>query len=252
MLADPAAAIFSPAPTTAMADMTPLSLADISKEGADLEVSLESAFQVGSKGTVLAAPRFKGKPILLNLTAGTADWVKVLPGFDYLDTVLPHHQESGATAVKILLQLPEDWVEPLCSLDREISKQSLSYEDTADYNWMSILKPPDGICASLVVDGSEAPTIIRFISSEGLVTKGSGFEFLQSQLGDSKLLDYECKVQVELQFVEVNVAKHRKSTGVKVHSIVFARRPKTEVVDYSDEQIAAFVRARAKRLRTSV
>ena len=235
--------------STGASAMAPLTLAAFQGLG---RVELKDAYEIGN-GIVLKAPTLNGAPIVLDLTSDDDTWVTVVPGFDYFQNcVLPHHTDSGAIALKLGLLLPEGWAEPLGKLDKEIRDNAMRLDDTKLYNWLNLLRNPEYLVASIVVSGSATPTIMRFLAPDGSMTMGTGLEFLQAQMQGSSFTDFDCKVWLELQLVECNLEKHRMSTTLKIHSIVFAKRPVAEIMDYNDDHLASIVRAGAKRRRAAV
>ena len=75
-------------------------------------------------------------------------------------------------------------------------------------------------------------------------------EFFKTQLGDSKIEDFSCKVWAELQFIDVQNEMHRKTVAVKVHSMALAKTPKEEVAGFTQDHIDGFAWA-AKRIRVN-
>ena len=257
MFSSAAAVLSSPTSQADMPAMTALTLTDlkgINHTLAHQKLTVEPAFEL-STGLQLKAPRFEGKPIVLDLASKPEVWLQIREGFDYLAEGCgfnPHHAASGAKGVKLLLSLPKGWNSVLKTFDEVVQSLSLTGEELPKFNWLPLIRSHDSLCASVVVSGSEAPTIIHFISADGVLSKGTGLEFLKAQLGDSKLTDFECKARVELQFVEEDPESFRKFIAVKVHSIAFVRKVVTEVLDYSDQNLEFFARSAAKRLKKSV
>ena len=165
-----------------------------------------------------------------------------------------HHSITETVACKVLLELPEELAKDVSALDKQIMHKAMCSEDTKSvkngFNWMPLLRDESAIMVNIVLEGSDAPTKLSFIGSDGSVQQGEGLEFFKAQLGGSKIEDFSCKVWAEMQFVDVQVEMFRKLVAVKVHSIALAKTPKEEVVSFTQDHINSFVRA-AKRIRVN-
>ncbi len=199
-------------------------------------------------GSVLMAPRWDCQPILLDLTPGEDDWLKVRKGFDYMRYVKKMHHEAETASVPLLLELPPTIVAALERMDARIHRLSMTYEESrSEYNWLPLIRSETCVVGNLVVEGSESLTQIYVSTQDGLVREGRGMEFLKLQLGD-QFEQYDCKVTAELQFIHGNPERYEKRLVLKVHSIFFAESPTLPVMTFSEDQIASFARA-AKRRR---
>ena len=220
----------------------------------------------------LKAPTIQGQPILLDLAADDT-WLQISKA-----DLKPRkvHRECNTTSAVVMLTIPEVWLQNFTEFDDVLMAAGLPYEDLKrDFGWMPMLRLADGyegdadtgteLLAHLVLEGSVAPTILRFVTEAG-VEKGTGLEFLKRQLGDSNLEDYRCACCVELQFVEVedlaayippefladfDESQHKgrmKSVFAKVHDALFVKPPKLSVVEFAEDRIEALVWA-SKRMK---
>ena len=233
----------------AMAPARVLTLAEITGEPISVV-----PWRVLGDGTELCAPRFNEQPLLINFTSGDDTWLRAKGGFDYVRQLKKHHSITETVACKVLLKLPEELAKDVSALDKQIMHKAMCSEDTKSvkngFNWMPLLRDESAIMVNIVLEGSDAPTKLSFIGSDGSVQQGEGLEFFKAQLGDSKIEDFSCKVWAEMQFVDVQVEMFRKLVAVKVHSIALAKTPKEEVASFTQDHINSFVRA-AKRIRVN-
>jgi hypothetical protein len=215
----------------------------------------------------LKAPMINGRAIVLDLTEDDT-WLQI--------SVKPMkvHKGCEATVASIMLTIPDAWLDKLRKLDDRLMSKGLPSKDLKrDFSWHPMLHLAEGddadegteLHARLVLDNSAAPTILRFVTEAG-VEKGTGLEFLQRCLGESRLEDFKCACRVELQFVDVedltacipdelrdgfdeSLHKGRaKSIFVKVHDALFVKPPKLSVVEFAPDRVLALVRA-AKRMK---
>ena len=210
-------------------------------------------WRVLEDGSDVLAPRLSGTPLLFNFTEDCDDWVQARDGFDYFKA-MKHHEKLETEAIKVLFNLAGGVLDLMNLLDTKIMKMTMTREDVssarAGFNWMPLVNHAGDLSVSIVIAGSDAPTLLFFIKDDGSVVRGTGEEFLKQHLGDSKIEDFKCKVKAELQFVNVMTEKHQKRLAVKAHSVVFAKAPKESVAGYSDDELAIIVRA-SKRIRVS-
>lgn len=211
-------------------------------------------WRVLEDGTELDAPRFDEKPLLLDFTEGRDAWLRAKAGIDYVGLLKKHHFSSETVACKVLLELSEEMAENVSELDKKIMHRTMRADDVASsktgFNWMPMMRTETAVMANIVLEGSDAPTQLCFIGDDGSVQQGVGLEFFKTQLGDSKLEDFSCKVWAEMQFIDVQSEMMRKTVVVKVHSMALAKTPKEEVVSFTQDHIDCFVRA-AKRIRVN-
>ena len=237
---------------TAMAPARVLTWAEI-KEKTIVAVP----WRVLEDSTELKAPRHIGcedQPLLLNFTEDDDAWLRAEPGFDYVGQLKKHHNAIETVACKVLLKLPEKLAKDVSELDNRIMRVAMNHGDMVSsktgFNWMPMMRTETTMMASIVLEGSDAPTKLCFIGNDGSVQQGVGLEFFKAQLGDSKIEDFSCKVWAEMQFIDVQKEMQRKTVTVKVHSLALAKTPKEEVVSFTQDHIDSFVRA-AKRIRVN-
>ena len=211
-------------------------------------------WRVLEDGTELSAPRYDEKPLLLDFTEDQDTWLRVQGGVDYVGQLKKHHSSIETVACKVLLELPEELAKDVSKLDKLIMHKAMCSDDMksskSGFNWMPMLRTETAIMASIVLEGSDAPSKLCFIGDDGSVQQGTGLEFFKAQLGDSKIEDFSCKVWAEMQFIDVQNEMHRKTVAVKVHSMALAKTPKEEVASFAQDHINSFVRA-AKRIRVN-
>ena len=216
------------------------------------------------------APTIQGRAILLDLAADET-WLHI-SGLDLKPRNV--HKDCDTTTASIMLTIPDAWLKNLREFDNALMTAGLPYKQLKrDFTWHPLLhladkdKGDDGteLHARLVLEGSAAPTILRFVTEAG-VEKGTGLEFLQRCLGESRLEDFKCACLVELQFADVedlpacipaelrddfDESEHKgrmKSVFVKVNDALFVKPPKLTVVEFTEDRINALVRA-AKRMK---
>ena len=233
----------------AMAPARVLTFAEIE----DAVISLEP-WRVLEDGTELCAPRYDEKPLLLDFTEDQDTWLRATAGIDYVAQLKKHHSATETIACKVLLELPKELAEKVGKLDRHIMRMAMCPDDMksskSGFNWMPMLRTETAITASIVLEGSDAPTKLCFIGDDGSVQQGVGLEFFKAQLGLAKIEDFSCKVWAEMQFIDVQKDMQRKTVGVKVHSMALAKTPKEEVASFTQDHIDGFARA-AKRIRVN-
>lgn len=219
-------------------------------------------------GTILKAPRFTTftnmedpteytrEPLLLNLTPGDDEWLRIKPGVDYLGNVKGHHEAVETQACKVFFELPPELAQSALALDEDIMQKAMKPEDVGGgcsregegFTWLPMVRSENQLLANIVLEGSDALTKLCFIDERGEAQQGEGLEFFKAQLGSATLDAFSCKVWAEIQFLHVRPDVHRKSVGVKVHMVAFAKTPKEEVAALEQHHIDAFVRA-AKRIK---
>jgi len=211
-------------------------------------------WRVLEDGTELCAPRFNEQALLLDFTEDEDEWLRAKAGIDYLGQLKKHHTAAETVACKVLLELPEALAKDVSALDKKIMHKAMCADDMKSakngFNWMPMLRTETAIMANIVLEGSDAPTKLCFIGNDGSVQQGVGLEFFKTQLGDSKIEDFSCKVWAEMQFIDVQNEMQRKTVAVKVHSMALAKTPKEEVAGFTQDHIGSFVRA-AKRIRVN-
>ena len=174
------------------------------------KVPIAMPWRVLEDGTELKAPRFMREceqPLLLNFTEDDDAWLRAEPGIDYVGQLKKHHKAIETVACKVLLSLPKELAEDVRKLDQLIMRAAMKPMDMVSsatgLNWMPMMRTETTMMASIVLEGSDAPTKLSFIGNDGSVQQGVGLEFFKTQLGDSKIEDFSCKVWAELQFIDV-------------------------------------------------
>ena len=230
-----------------IADMTAMALEEL---GECAQVGL-TPWRCAGDGTQILAPRLGGQALLLNLTPKEDDWLTVRAGFDYTP-ILKHHGSCDTTCFKLHFVFPHGTdLHSLEELDKRVQRLGMDGMDSVGRNgcnWLPLLRSGSGIIGNVVVDHSDAPTRLHFLTDAG-VESGEGVEFFTRAIGALKFEDFRYKALVELQFVEVRDENSAKSMklAVKVHSLVFAPpAPKETVVSHTVDELEGFVRASKK------
>ncbi len=187
-------------------------------------------------------------PILLDLTPGKDDWVQLGRGFDQ-----SFLKRAETTHVKLLLELPSTTIQALNYVDTSICEQCCDTFPSVQYTPM--VHKQKEVLVSMVVDGSAPLTQLHFSPLDSTCVSGTGLEFLVAQLGDKLFQDFECKVIVELQFIENKFVERKPGTrrtrragiAIKAHSIFFAEVMEQTVAEYSQEQLQVFTSAALHR-----
>ena len=208
-------------------------------------------WRCASDGTQIVAPRLGGQALLLNLTPKEDDWLTVRAGFDYAQ-VWKHHGSCDTTCFKLHFVFPSGTdLHSLEEVDKRVQRLGLAHMESTGRNgcnWLPLLRSGSGIIGNVVVDHSDAPTRLHFLTDAG-VESGEGIEFFTRAIGALKFEDFRYKALAELQFVEVRDENDVKSMklAVKVHSLVFAPPPPKEtVVSHTSDELESFVRASKK------
>jgi hypothetical protein len=232
------------------------------------EIQLSTWHVVGDDSS-LRAPTLGSHPILLDFTED-ATFLQISKA-----TLQPlkMHEDSDAAHATITLSIPEKWLDKMRALDSRLLELA---SPNGAMSLSSLLDVADGVDEDagtelhcrLVLDHSEAPSRLQFLTDEGIKT-GEGLEFLQLNLDGMQMEDLVCSCVVELQYIEkvdpykglspdvlaVLPDREENSLGylnqrivVKVHDILFVNPPKLQIHKIPQDRLEALARA-AKRMR---
>ena len=213
------------------------SLGDIVAE--DIKVS-----EVGllSDDTSLLAPIYNGRRIVLDLTPGEDDWLEVS---EVNSAPTEHHTGEKTQALHVAVRLSEADAAKLDAIDKTLRKEMGYSVISSGRAWYGMHRGGGKVLLNLIVANSVALTSLRFLQ-DGILKKGAGQAFLDECLGGAGLKDFYCKVKVELECIQET--GDTISVLLTTHSVIFAPVPKRTVVDFTDEEEKAAIRA-AKRLK---
>ena len=215
----------------------PCSIDDIC--AADISVEKVGVLESGEQ---LYAPLHNGQPILLNLTPGEDEWLKVLAANAEL---LPHHCSEDAQVLHLAVGLNTPTADKLDMIENRV--KDLFYKDELlKIFWKTMHLGEGKLVLNLVMEASASPTVLRFVEGNTM-KRGIGHAFFKEQVGENTLSDFKCKAVVQLEFIHV---AETININMTVHTIVFAKPPKRSIVDYTamDEDIILQAAKRFKYL----
>lgn len=205
------------------------------------DIKVSEAGLLGSNAPLLA-PMYNGRKIVLDLTPGEDDWLEVL---EVNAAVMTHHEGEEAQALHVAVRLSDKDVATLEAIDKKVQKEMGYSVVKSGKSWYGMHRGGGKVILNIIMANSAAPTSLRFVQ-DGALKRGSGQAFLDQCLNGACLKDFYCKAKVELECIQevgdiINIL-------LTTHSVIFAPMPKRSLVDFTDEEELAVIRA-AKRLK---
>ena len=204
---------------------------------------------VGVAGVVaddvdLSVPLCEGEKIVLDLTPGADDWLRILAANA---APMKHHEMDEAEALHLAVQLSESDAYLLLELDKKISCAYGYSAIKSPLPWIAMTKSSGKTVVNLILRNSEAPTRISVLKDEHVLT-GSGAEFLNDCLKGRSLADFMCKAIVELECI--NKGEAQIGVMLSLHHLVLTPVPKRTRVEYSESTLeAALISAKKLKYR---
>lgn len=222
-------------------------LSGMARSLADLALEDITVTNLGFRndGNPLLAPLHQGCKIVLDLTPGDDDWLEVQ---DVNSAPMDHHSGEAVQALHLAVRLDGSSAAVAPVLDQldKVLQKAMGYSvSKSKKTWYSTHRGNGKIILNIAVQNTVAPTSLRFFQN-GRFEKGHGYEFLQARLGGGNLKDYRCKAKAELECIQEN--DDGFTVLITAHSVIFVPMPKRTVVDYTEEEEKAVIRA-AKRLK---
>ena len=190
----------------------------------------------------LLVPVCEGKKIVLDLTPGADDWLRILAANAAL---MKRHELDEAEALHIAAQLSESDANQLLELDEKISYAYGYSTIQPPLPCVAMTKSSGKTVVNLILRNSEAPTRISVLKDEHVLT-GSGAEFLNDCLKGRSLADFMCKAIVELECI--NKGEAQIGVMLSLHHLVLTPVPKRTRVEYPESALDAALRS-AKKLK---
>ena len=193
-------------------------------------------------GRTLRSPLYHGSKMVLDLTPKEDDWLHIL-GVN--PDPAKHHEGEDVEALPIAVKVADMDATILDKID-EILMASYEYSAMrSKIPWYHMNKGKGKVVVNLALGNSAAPTHLLFLKGNKFV-KGTGYEFLQTNLDGASLKDYLCKAVVELECL--HEAADYIGVVITVHSAMFVPQPTRALVMYSRDEEETAIRA-AKRLK---
>jgi len=192
--------------------------------------------------TSLLAPFHNGRKIILDLTPNEDDWLEVL---EVNGDSMVHHEGETTKALHMAVRLSDNAIDKIDAIEKKI-RILMGYSVLgAKKAWYGMHRGGGKVILNLVMSDSATLTPLRFLQG-GQLNKGFGQAFLNECMDGTNLKDFYCKAKVELECI--HETSDTISILLTVHSVIFAPVPKRSIVDFTDEEEAAVIRA-AKRLK---
>ena len=208
----------------------------------DVNITVSEVGLLGSEA-FLQAPFYNGRKIVLDLTPGDDDWLEIL---DANGESMAHHEGETTQALHVAVRLSDDCIDKLKVIEKKIQKlMGYSVIGHKAKAWYGMHRGGGKVILNIVMDDSAALTPLRFLQG-GQIKKGFGKAFLDQCLDGANLKDFYCKAKVEMECI--HEAADTISILLTVHSVIFAPVPKRAIIDFTDDEEAAAIRA-AKRLK---
>jgi hypothetical protein len=190
----------------------------------------------------LQVPLYEGEKIVIDLTPGDDDWLRVI---NANAEPMKHHELHEAEALHVAVQLSESDAQMLLALDNKI-RDAYGYSTMrAAVSWKSMTNRTGKAVMNLVLNSSGAPTRISLLKDDHMLD-GEGAEFLNECLQGKPLADFMFKAAVELECIHRTDAQI--GVTITVHHLVLTPVPKRTRVEYSQSYLEAALRA-AKRIK---
>ena len=191
-------------------------------------------------GSKVEEPTYLGEKVVLDLTPDQDDWLSI----DAVNKELTEHI-SGFPALCLCMsvKVPAEDAEKLDAIDRrmkDICNYSVLRSKVA---WKNMHNGGGCVVMNLVLEESAQPTVLNFIH-DGVMLKGRGKDFLTGCLNGKDLTDFKCKAKVLLECI--HNATDYFAINVTVLSAIFAPRLRRKMVEHTEVEYAAAIRAAAK------
>jgi hypothetical protein len=205
------------------------------------------AVTVGIAGAVgdavpLQVPLYDGEKIVIDLTPGDEDWLRVI---NANAEPMKHHELHEAEALHVAVQLSEDDAQLLLELDRKIRDASGYSTRNAAVSWKAMTNRNGKTVMNIVLSNSGAPTRISLLKDDHILD-GEGADFLNDCLQGRPLADFMFKAAVQLECIHRTDAQI--GVTISLHHLVLTPIPKRTRVEYSQSTLEAALRA-AKRIK---